>query len=105
MHTKGKWKALPPEASCGDCIVQADDKFDTVVAAVVGGMPAKEQLANAERICKCVNGWDDLVKQRDELLTGCRVTLKGIKQNFTFLDKADYITLLEILCKGGSDAH
>ena len=38
----------------------------------------KDAKEFAERICQCVNGWDDLVKQRDALLEASEKLIKSL---------------------------
>ena len=80
MYTKRKWEgnnsciwvSLPEEIppKWGRNIIA------TIHCSHVG---TKEAEANARRICQCVNGWDELQQQRDNLLKACKGAL-AIKQ-------------------------
>jgi len=75
MYTRGKWyvkKGNLIMADANTCIAEVDGYRSG------NSLPAEEDETNAERICKCVNGWDELEKQRDKLLDAC----KGIVKHF-----------------------
>ncbi len=59
MYTKGKWEIATED---GFPIIATED---TIIIELEGKhLCVKALKANAERICKCVNGWDEL---QDEL--------------------------------------
>ena len=68
-HTQGKW-----EADKGAIFIRGDQGINQWIAGMYPGQPkgSVEGIANAHRICQCVNGWDELVKQRDALLEACK---------------------------------
>lgn len=68
-YTKGKWEILPSG------IRIADKKGNSIASTGIPKITEKSK-ANAERICLCVNGWDELVAQRDELLEACQRVCK-----------------------------
>lgn len=86
-YTKGKWEAVEfNHTSAVEIQVKGDvnQRFKLVAACFNRERDENrptyiESVANAERICHCVNGWDELVKERDELLE----TLEGVYKHFS----------------------
>ena len=81
MYTKGKWEVVKSNGFCGEYYKIASDG---ILAVTCGGdsvsRPSSEQKANAERICHCVNNFDELEKQRDELLEACKYAVTSLKR-------------------------
>lgn len=80
MYTKGKWEVkyyhqygnrrageeITPDIMCNQERVASV----CIYAAAKGNQETAD--ANAKRIVQCVNGWDELQKQRDALLEACK---------------------------------
>ena len=89
-HTKGKWEA---KKYPGDETIVIGKKTERGTFCEIAkidwygeddaGSPENE--ANAERICLCVNGYDDFKRQRDDLLAACEAAFK----NYPISDAAD----------------
>ncbi len=60
-YTKGKWHKTPIYLADTQKPVTIFDEFDEIEIAVLKG---KHKIANAKRICQCVNGWDKLETDR-----------------------------------------
>lgn len=93
-YTKGKWKT---DGELDDIqIFTGNEGNYHRIAKVVGNdhlPPNYEQCqANAERIVKCVNGWDDLYEHNQLLIHN----VQGLADSHTFL-KAQNEKLLELL--------
>ena len=76
MWTNGIWEVTRIETDKEYVWVTCEQNCIAKIA-----VPKKfenEQIANAERICQCVNGWDDLVKQRDALLEASEKLIKSL---------------------------
>ena len=70
MYTKGKWEIS--EYRNGDIWVGADYH----IATVFGNTERKQ--GNAQRICKCVNGWDELEAINKDLLEACEELISSL---------------------------
>ena len=75
-HTQGKWFVL------GNWIKSRS----FVIATIWEKKNSKQADANAERICLCVNGWDDLVKENNEL---DRLALQSSKRTVELTEQRD----------------
>jgi hypothetical protein len=86
-YTKGKWEIEIIENKT--CVLQSekdaelwqgapDPRFIATVGCGSSSIDySDEDLANTQRICQCVNGWDELERQRDELLEACKWAAKS----------------------------
>lgn len=87
MYTKGKWEAVEfNHTSAVEIQVKGDvnQRFKLVAACFNRERDENrptyiESVSNAERICHCVNTYDELVKERDELLEACKEALSELK--------------------------
>lgn len=78
-YTKGKWEAVEfNHTSAVEIQVKGDvnQRFKLVAACFNRERDENrptyiESVSNAERICHCVNTYDELKAQRDELLEAC----------------------------------
>lgn len=61
-HTKGKLRVGRRKGGYEDCIYTDDEREGCVAEChpVDDCFRVNEAIANAHRICECVNGWDDL---------------------------------------------
>lgn len=82
-YTKGKWTVeLMGEAGNQNerLIIGHPNPKDFNIIRSIGKTfdRGEENIANAERICQCVNSWDDLVAQRDELLKAAKDAISAL---------------------------
>lgn len=101
MHTKGKWTVGKNGLSVwhkGRCIVQC---FTQSVKT-----SEDEHLANAHRICTCVNGWDDLEAENKALREALKRLIKqveGSSQGATYNEEREIDKAKALLAGKGVD--
>ena len=81
MYSKGKWGYLRSRRKHKESLFITTDahKGENQFVGKVYGFRIHDEVANAERICQCVNGWDELQKQRDALLDALKYVIQHAK--------------------------
>lgn len=74
-HTQEKWVALQKNLGLGhkgNIIIATQELIDSDIPWIADCGYTEQSEANARRICHCVNNFDEVEKQRDDLLEACK---------------------------------